>query len=298
MTSLVQELEQDAYDSTASLSNMLRKAKAVAVKLQLKQPTRWVEAELNGYTTDDVPDYRKIRGRLKAHNPYRGLIPMSFNDPKIEAAVSEHWSREPIGTIEHILATMNEPMLPITGDKAAFLSEMSTTPDFLMYLIFPTSSFQGILEAVRNRVLDWSLQLQKDGIVGEGMSFRAEEKAKVSGKGDTYHIGSIGSLVGNLGGQVGGDVKATSTQNIGQELGKVIALVAQLRTYQGQMGLSPRQDAEVGRHIEALDEEMRGEKPKPGVIKGLLKSIKTMAEGAAGNLVASGIVSTISNISL
>lgn len=298
MASLVQELEQDAYDSGASLSNMLRKAKAVAVKLQLKQPIQWVEAELNGYTTDEVPEYRKIHGRLKGHNPYRGLIPMSFNDSELEAIVSAYWSREPVGTIEHILATTNEPMLPITGEKAAALARMSSAPDFLMYLLFSPSSFQAILNAVRNRVLDWSLQLQTDGILGEGMSFRAEEKAKVSDKGHTYNIGSIANFAGNLGGQVGGDVSATSIQNIEQELEKVAALVAQLRTYQGQMGLGARQQAEVNRHIDALDEKVRAKKPKPSVIMGLLKSIKATAEGAAGNLVASGVISAISNINL
>ena len=296
--SLVQELEREAYDSSASLSNMLRKAKAIAVKLQLKQPIRWVEAELNGYTTNEVPEYRKIQGRLKAHNPYRGLIPMSFNNSEIEAIASSYWSREPSGTLEHILATTNEPMLPMTGERAAFLARMSSAPDFQMYLLFSPSSFQGILDAVRNRVLDWSLQLQADGIMGEGISFREEERAKVSGKGDTYHIGSIGNFAGNIGGQVNGDVSATSTQNMGQELEKVTALVVQLRAYQGYMGLTARQDAEVGRHIDALDEELRGKKPKPGAIAGILKSIKTVAEGTAGNLVASGVVSAISNINL
>jgi hypothetical protein len=56
MASLVQELEQEAYDSKASLSNMLRKAKAIAVKLQLKQPMEWVKAELDGYGGGEVPD--------------------------------------------------------------------------------------------------------------------------------------------------------------------------------------------------------------------------------------------------
>ena len=86
-------------------------------------------------------------------------------------------------------------------------------------------------------MLDWSLQLQTDGILGEGMSFRPEEKAKVSGNNDTYHIGSIGSFAGNLGGQAGGNVTATSTQNVEQELEKVAALIGQLRQYQGQMSL-------------------------------------------------------------
>ena len=85
---------------------------------------------------------------------------------------------------------------------------------------------------------------------------------------------------------------------MGQELEKVAALVGQLRQCQGQMGLAPRQQAEVSRHANAIEEELRGSKPKPGVIAGLLKSIKSMAEGAAGNLVATGVASAISNIQL
>jgi hypothetical protein len=298
MAALVEELEQDAYDSKASLSNMLRKAKAIAVKLQLKQPIAWVEAELNGYGAGEVPDYRKISGRVKARNPYVGLIPVICADPEFERILSEHWVRESVGTIEHLLSSTNEPMVPFTGEKARFLSRMSNAPEFPTYLMLSASSLVSILDAVRNKVLDWSLSLQSAGIMGEGMSFRPEEKAKVSQKGDTYNIGSIGNFAGNLGGQVAGDVNGTSTQNVGQELDKVAVLVGQLRQYQGQMGLGPQQQTEVSRNADAIDEEMRGRKPKPGVVEGLLKSIKTTMEGATGNLIASGVLSAISNINL
>jgi type II secretory pathway component HofQ len=97
---------------------------------------------------------------------------------------------------------------------------------------------------------------------------------------------------------VGEGITATSAQNINQELDKVAALVAELRTYQHQMGLDPQQQTEVSRHVEALDEELRGSKPNTGIIAGLLRSIKNMAEGAAGNLVASAVISAISNVKL
>ena len=298
MVSLVEELEQEAYDGKVSLSNILRKAKAVAVKLRLKQPIAWVEAELNGYGAGEVPDYRKVSGRVKAHNPYVGLIPMVCADPEFERIISEHRVREPIGTIEHLLSTTKEPMVAFTGEKAQFLSRLCSVPDFPMYLQISPGSLVSLLDAVRNKVLDWSLSLQSAGIMGEGLSFRPEETAKVSGKGDTYNIGSIGTFSGNLGGHVGGNVSGTSTQNVDQELDKVTALVGQLRQYQGQMGLDPRQQAEVSGNVDAIDEELRGRKPKPSVIGGLLKSIMSVMEGAAGNLIASGVMSAISNINL
>jgi hypothetical protein len=134
--------------------------------------------------------------------------------------------------------------------------------------------------------------------MGEGMSFRPEEQAKMSGKGDTYNIGSIGNFAGNLGGQVGGNVSGTSTQNMGQDLEKVAILVVHLRKYQGEMGLGPRQQAEVSRNVDSIDEELRGANPKPSIVGGLLKSIKSTMEGTAGNLIASGVASAISNINL
>lgn len=298
MASLVEELEQEAYNSGASLSNMLRKAKAVAVKLQLKQPIEWVEAELNGYGACEVPAYRKLSGKASTRNPFHGWQPLMFGDAEIKRMVCEHPISNPIREIEHLLETPGEPSIALNGKQAEILCGMAHMPILPINVFFSRGSFVSILDTVKNKILHWSLQLQADGIMGEGMSFRPEEKAKVSGKGDTYNIGSIGSFAGNLGGQVGGNVGGTSTQNTGQELEKVVALIGQLRTYQGQIGLDARQQVEVSRNVDAIDEELRSSKPKPGVIGGLLKSIRSTMEGAAGNLVATGVVSAISNIHL
>jgi AbiTii len=35
---------------------------------------------------------------------------------------------------------------------------------------------KGVLDAVRTEILRWSMKLEKDGIVGEGMTFSAEER--------------------------------------------------------------------------------------------------------------------------
>ncbi|MBS5905028.1 AbiTii domain-containing protein [Roseomonas mucosa] len=299
MASLVDELERDAYDNSASLANMLRKAKAVAVKLQLQQPMEWVEAELNGYANREVPEYRRVTGQARFQNPIHGWRPVMFGNPDIERTVCEHPISNPIIEIEHLVQASGEPSIALNGSQVKTLCEMAQLPTTLpIGVFFSTGSLLSILDAVRNKVLDWSLSLQAAGIKGEGMSFRAEEKAKVIGKGDTYNIGSIGSFAGNLGGKVGGDVTGTATQNIGQELEKVAGLLAQLRTHRDQMGLDAGQRAVLDGHVAELDEELRGAAPRPGVVAGLLKSIKSVAEGAAGNLIASGVVSMISGIKL
>ena len=295
MSSLVQELEHDAYDQKASLSNMLRKAKAIAAKLRLDQPVAWVASELNGYE-DEVPAYRTIRGRLKAQNPYRGLIPVEIQDIETETLLTEYDVRYPIATIEHMVTTVSKPLLPLSGEQAHVFAQTFKTPEFPLFLEFSPSSFVLILDAVRNRILDWSLSLQEAGVLGEGLSFKPEERAAVSGKGDTYNINSISNFTGNLGGSVAGDVNATSTQNIGLELEKVADLVQQVRQVSGQMGLTAGRQAEVQRIIEGLDAELLRTQPEPGAIRKLLKSLQTIAEGAAGNVVASGILALIPHI--
>jgi len=56
MPSLVEELQRDALNANAKVSDLLRKAKAIAVKLELPELEEWVEHELNGYPEGDVPE--------------------------------------------------------------------------------------------------------------------------------------------------------------------------------------------------------------------------------------------------
>lgn len=169
-TSLVQELEQDAYDKGASLSNMLRKTKAVAAKLQLKQPMQWVEAELNGYGASEVPAYRKLSGKARTRNPYHGWQPLMFGDAEIEQMVCGHPIPNSISEIEHLLETPGEPSIALSGKAAQMLCGMADMPTLPINVFFSRGLFVSILDAVRNKVLDWSLQLQADGIMGQGCS--------------------------------------------------------------------------------------------------------------------------------
>lgn len=80
MSSLVEELQRDALDHRVRLSDLLRKAKTIAVKLDLPELEKWVQNELNGYQSGaDVPDYRVIIGQLQGFNPFHGWRPVQFN---------------------------------------------------------------------------------------------------------------------------------------------------------------------------------------------------------------------------
>lgn len=67
MAKIVLELQQEAISKESDILNLLRKAYLVARKLKLNEFENWINNELNGYENmDKLPDYRKIRGEVKA----------------------------------------------------------------------------------------------------------------------------------------------------------------------------------------------------------------------------------------
>lgn len=66
--SLLQEIQQGAFDSSVDLSNVLRRCLVLAYKLNHQPFKKWVDYELNGYPTEDLlPGYRILRTDSYGH---------------------------------------------------------------------------------------------------------------------------------------------------------------------------------------------------------------------------------------
>jgi len=222
MSSLVDELQQGALNPDVRVSDLLRKAKAIAIKLDLPELAARVERELNGYDDSKVPDYRIIRGRMKGHNPFHGWQPVIFDDAAIEDAFSKQPIAQRVAELEHVIdgaksGKSGELMVPLSSQATqALMQATGMMMDFQLRV--SASDPVGILDAVRNALLDWSLKLERLGIKGEGMSFSNEERKKAHETHATYNIGSIGDFCrkygvgsGNFsvdGNVVNGDAKA------------------------------------------------------------------------------------------
>src|SRR5262245_15004815 len=106
MSSLVEELQGDALKSGVDVSDLLRKAYAVAVKLKLDKFETWRQSELHGYPqTIGPPAYRRFHGQVKAFNPYNcGWHVMRFDDcPDVGERVSCRQERGPIGQLQDLV---------------------------------------------------------------------------------------------------------------------------------------------------------------------------------------------------
>lgn len=183
MSSLVEELQRDALDSKVSVSDLLRKSLVIATKLNLREFKVWVEQELNGYTdTRQVPDYRRLIGRIVAFNPARGYIPAIIPDAALAELLSIRHETSSVSVLESLAVCQGTMLVcDYSPDILARLMETQRYPLIPQVQIAKTSLL-GILDAVRNAILTWSLKLEADGIVGEGMSFSPKEKTIASEK--------------------------------------------------------------------------------------------------------------------
>lgn len=78
----------------------------------------------------------------------------------------------------HLLALLRHAAIglqwPLLTQERKFAGRF---PHLSVYGLISTSEFRRIIEHVRNRLLEWALELEKKGILGENMSFNEKEKS-------------------------------------------------------------------------------------------------------------------------
>lgn len=176
MAKIVIELQHEALKSDFDIMNLLRKAYLVARKLKLQEFEDWVNNELNGYKDlDKIPDYRLLRGEIKAWNPYNGWIPVILQDDNEK--ITTHLASDSLANLINVYEN--------SGNKMAVLQFSATINNLLSKcmgfdtkyaLMIGTNQIYSIIERVRNIILDWSITLEENGILGDELQFSDAEK--------------------------------------------------------------------------------------------------------------------------
>lgn len=194
MSSAVNELQRAIVDGQQSLTQLLRKTKLIAAKLGLDDIEKWVDLELNGYPTEadslEIPKYRIVQAEsLMIHNPYRGWQYAGDVHKKVEVF-------QPITDVE--MLSQQEQCTYSPPNKYTITNSIGTTEatNWPQRIVISPSEFKGVLEAVRNELLQWAINLEKRGIKGENMNF--DDKEKQTAGHMTFNIGTVQGGVGNI----------------------------------------------------------------------------------------------------
>lgn len=179
MSYLVIDLQRSSLDTNITTTNLLRKAFAVSKKLKLTDFENWINLELNGYCGSDIeiPKYREVHGELKGYNPYSGWIPTLLDDNELHNIVTSRKINTPISELEYLINDTKDNSLCITLPPEVERSLGIMFDFYTKYQLFINKSqFYGIIEMVRTTIMNWALELECDGILGEEMVFTEKEK--------------------------------------------------------------------------------------------------------------------------
>ena len=294
MISLVLELQRDALDKSIPVADLLRKAFVVARKLKITDAIYWISNELNGYGDGStLPEYRKLHGELRVHSPYQGWVPLMMSDPEHGELLARRPTSQPISELENIF-NGEAGMIYVKLPKSIEKSLMAGMEDPMEPAVFLSKSqVHGLLDRVRNSVLDWALGLEETGITGEGMSFSPEEQKQASSM--TFNISHLGNLIGSMSESQIQQGTNGSTQEYSKpiDLGGVSSLIEQLVELIPGGNLSSPAETQIQSDIACIKAQLSAPTPNAGIIRESLRSTRSILEGIASSAVFQGIVNSI-----
>ena len=203
----VLNLQNDVMQSDCDIVNVLRKAHAIAAKLNLNNFDSWIINELYGYTSEEnIPRYRHVRGQLKAIGQFRKLNDVEIYDAEIERKLIDHKviERDLTCSISELISFLRTDrdclILVCSGEIQSFLKETFEHPFWYHFALhISRTSIDALIDIVKTTVLDWTVSLEKENILGDGMKFTPKEKKAASSMPQTININiGEGATVGQV----------------------------------------------------------------------------------------------------
>lgn len=175
MSKIVLELQRDAVESNSNVVNLLKKAYLVARKLKLKEFENWANNELRGYKDNIIPDYRLFRGKIRycIFGCWRFLT-LPEKDEKL---INCCRVGRPISELVNICndKKVDKAMIYLNSEYNEFYSEIMGF-DAKFALLVSTNQLYTAIEEVKNIILDWTITLEENGILGENLEFSSFER--------------------------------------------------------------------------------------------------------------------------
>jgi len=296
MSGLVIDLQQEVLKPDCDVLNALRKAHLIAIKLKLTEFDLWIMSELNGYddNQENVPKYREIKGQLKARNPYYGWVPVVIHDSKLQDMLCTRVLGNSIGNILELYNTSDEQIImSYPGNVEKILDDMCNSPIPTNYsLHISKHQLKTIIDKVGNCLLEWTIKLEKEGIIGENIQFRQEEQNM-----DTKQPHQVNNYYGPV---VNGDISrsqiVTGNHNtVTFNYEKATDLVKQVKDSIEQEHLSNEDRESAMELIDEVETKIAAQK-KPGIIRAALSGLKDFLVAGGANVTAALIVQYLQSL--
>lgn len=284
MSSIVLDLQNEVTKPDCDIVSVLRKAHLIATKLGLVDLDKWILSELNGYKSgDNIPDYRIIRGQLKALNPYRGWIPTMMYNRELEDEICSIPVKNSVSEIISLYSQKEEGLgVEFTGERLTYINSLFDSPTPMKYSVhLSPPAIIDIVEKVKTALLEWTIRLESEGILGEDMKFDVTEKETAKTIPQT-----INNYYGNtsvISAPVEGSVIATGNDNTVEfTYEKVENAISEIESAIEEDSISVEDKETAIEMLTEIKEKITAQK-KPRIIKSALVGLKDFLISASAS---------------
>lgn len=294
MPGLISEIVEDASNNQIDVSAILRKAIVASSRLNLTELRDWLQKEINGYSlSDEIPSYRNLEGRPLYWNPYNGWQPLIFESAKEEQFFSSRLIYQSISELDALVKKDRHDSIlgiPYSGKALQRICRGVGFPTNARLDISVTELIK-VLTAVRNKILDWALDLEQKGVLGEGMRFSEKEKDIAKNSTVTNITNHIGSMTNSQLQQ--GTSYSSQSYNTSSDKELIASFIAELTSNKDKLNLSNDNDINVNANLHTLEAQLSTNEPNPVIVNEALKSIRSVLEGVTGSVIASGLLTSL-----
>lgn len=202
---LLKQIQDAVLDRNSDLPTILRYCRVLAARLAHDDLKAWVTKELDGYDgCDPVPDYRRTsvesRGYFSGPMGYvldNAPIPLSIVPEKFRDNIEHAYFRESVSALESLAkgkslkSSWPPELIAMVGeDVYQYLSMIDA------WRVIPNSVISGILDTVRNRVLNFAIELESSKVMDSQVEGLADEgsSTKIQNIFHTTILGDVNNL--------------------------------------------------------------------------------------------------------
>lgn len=293
---IIEELIDEISNGSTKLTDILIKTKVLAFKLKNEELKSWIDNELNGYKSEDLPDYRILKCQVigTMSNGFQRAknfpIPLTGIDDKIANGLTTVNMHQSISTLDHFIYDEESSKMGVhvPAELCNYISSTLGNGYQIEHAKQQLDKVQitQVLTAIKSKLLDFLLNLNEEIGDGDFEQFaQGQSKEKVEG---LFHS----TVFGNNATIIIGDNNKQKVKNITK--GNFKDLESILKSN----GVADEDIQELQVIIDEDNQNSQkqefGDKVKGWISKMLISSMNGMWDvgiGAAGNLLADGIKS-------
>lgn len=221
-------LQKLILDETKKVSHIIQHAHLIASKLDLSDFKNWCSLEMNGYLhvpKEQIPNYRYINGTIGVRHLFSGMVNTFGNAP---ISLSHKVMFDSVSKLEaYSYDEKGNTALKLDQEvNSYFAQHVPYYDECVGYLIVNKSEFDNALYMIKSKVLEFTEELERNGILGEEWEFTKEEKQMTQNV--NYHIGNVGNMANH---NENSTINQTSTNTVQVVKGNFDSLATKLKDY-------------------------------------------------------------------